>query len=100
MKRKVKTAAALLAVMTLAAAIPAASYANDGNIKIYAAKDADTRGTNDNLVVMAYNPLSNTPGNCRYAYWDFDLAELFEKMPEWCKNAPHTAGHAGQKHGS
>lgn len=82
MKRKVKTAAALLAVMTLAAAIPAASYANDGNIKIYAAKDADTRGTNDNLVVMAYNPLSNTPGNCRYAYWDFDLAELFEKMPQ------------------
>ena len=28
------------------------------------------------------------------------IMQLFEKMPEWCKNAPHTAGHAGQKHGS
>ena len=68
MKKNAKIVSLLIAALMLMPAAFSGPVCAEGEVhRYYVAQDADTRGTNDKLVVMACYPGKNTSGNSRFA---------------------------------
>ena len=81
MKKNAKIVSLLIAALMLVPAAFSGPVCAEGEVhRYYVAQDADTRGTNDKLVVMACYPGKNTSGNSRFAYWSFDVSDLPAKL--------------------